>query len=57
MSDILLILLVLGIFGLAGGVIFGDALNRIVHSRKDCPLCWQSIPADAEVCPKCKRKL
>ncbi len=57
MSDVLYLLLILGILSLGGGLLFGDVLNRLVHSRKDCPLCWQSIPSAAEVCPKCKAKL
>jgi predicted amidophosphoribosyltransferase len=57
MSDVFLVLLILGILALAGGVLVGGVLNKVVHSRKDCPLCWQSIPADAMVCPKCKAKL
>jgi hypothetical protein len=57
MSDAFTILLVLGILGLGAGVVFGGVLDKVVHSRKDCPLCWQSIPADAQVCPKCEAKL
>ncbi len=57
MSDIFFVLLVLGILALAGGLLFGGALNKLVHSRKDCSLCWQSIPADVTVCPKCKARL
>ena len=57
MSDIFLILLVLGVLGLAAGMLFGGALDKIVHSRKDCPLCWEAIPAESAVCPKCKAKL
>ncbi len=57
MSDVFFILLLLGILGLAGGVLFGGILNNVVHSRKDCPLCWESIPSVAETCPKCKARL
>jgi predicted amidophosphoribosyltransferase len=57
MSSVFFILLILGILALAGGVLFGGVLNSVVHSRKDCPLCWESIPASAEICPKCKAKL
>ena len=57
MPDVLFILLVLGILALAGGVLFGGMLNKLVHTRKDCPLCWESIPSSATVCPKCKAKL
>lgn len=57
MSDVFLILLVLGVLGLAGGMFFGGVLDKIVHSRKDCPLCWESIPAESEICPNCKAKL
>ena len=57
MPDVFFILLILGILGLAAGVLFGGIFNKVVHSRKDCPLCWESIPAKAEVCPHCKAKL
>ncbi len=57
MSSVLFILLILGILGLASGVIFGGVLQKLVNTRKDCPLCWESIPAKATICPKCKARL
>jgi hypothetical protein len=57
MSNVLFILIILGILALAAGLFFGGVLDAIVHSRKDCPLCWESIPAKAEICPKCKARL
>ena len=57
MAEALFSILVLGILALAAGLFFGGVLDKIVHSRKDCPLCWESIPSSAETCPKCKAKL
>jgi len=57
MAEALFIILVLGILALAAGLFFGGVLDKIVHSRKDCSLCWESIPSSAETCPKCKAKL
>ena len=57
MGGVLYSLAILGILGLAGGLLLAGTLNTLVHSRKDCPICWQSIPANAEVCPQCKAKL
>lgn len=57
MADIFFLLLILGILALAGGLLFGGILNKVVRASKDCPLCWESIPADAAACPKCKAKL
>ena len=57
MSSVVFILVILGILGLAAGVLFSGILQKLVNTRKDCPLCWESIPAKAEVCPKCHAKL
>lgn len=57
MSDVFFILLILGILGLGGGLLLGGVVNKVVHARKDCPLCWESIPTASEACPKCKAKL
>ena len=57
MTELIPILLFVGILAFAGGLIFAGTLNKIVSARQDCPLCWESIPANVEYCPKCKRKL
>jgi hypothetical protein len=57
MPEAFFILLVLGILALAAGILFGGVLNKVVHSRKDCPLCFESIPAAATICPKCHANL
>jgi hypothetical protein len=57
MPSVLFIICILGFLGLAAGLFFGGVLEAIVHSRKNCPLCWESIPANVAVCPKCKGKL
>ena len=57
MGEVVPILVVLGVLGLAGGILFAGTLNKVVNARQDCPLCWESIPAGVETCPKCHRKL
>lgn len=57
MGGVFYSLVILAVLGLAAGLLFAGGLNKIVHSRKDCPMCWESIPAKAEVCPKCHAKL
>lgn len=57
MGDSIPILIILAVLGIAGGVLIAGTLNKIVHSRQDCPICWESIPTGVEYCPKCKRKL
>lgn len=51
------VLLILAILGLAAGLLIAGALNKVVNSRQDCPICWESIPAGVERCPKCNAKL
>lgn len=51
------LLLVLVSLGIATGVLLAGGLQKIVNSRQDCPICWQSIPARVERCPKCNSKL
>lgn len=57
MGEVIPILVVVGVLGIAGGILVAGALNKVVHARQDCPLCWESIPAGVAYCPKCKRKL
>lgn len=57
MGELIPILVVAVILAFAGGVLCAGALNKVVHARQDCPLCWESIPTGIEYCPKCNCKL
>jgi hypothetical protein len=54
---VVLVFVGLAFVPLALGGAAAQAVDSALDRRDECPLCWESIPANATVCPKCKAKL